>query len=89
MNRMNMREAFAKAAGLALLGGSMVLAAELPTAKSIAAEMGAGWNLGNTMELIGVQPIPTKALIDSVKKAGFKTIRFPPPGACTPTRPRT
>lgn len=77
MNRMNMREAFAKAAGLALLCGSTVLAAELPTAKSIAAEMGAGWNLGNTMELIGVQPIPTKALIDSVKKAGFKTIRIP------------
>jgi len=49
----------------------------LPTAKSIATEMGVGWNLGNTLELIGVQPIPTKALIDSVKKAGFKTIRIP------------
>lgn len=49
----------------------------LPTAKSIAAEMGMGWNLGNTMELIGVQPIPTKVLFDSVKAAGFKTVRIP------------
>lgn len=49
----------------------------LPNAKSIAAEMGMGWNLGNTMELIGVQPIPTKVLFDSVKAAGFKTVRIP------------
>jgi hypothetical protein len=39
--------------------------------------MGAGWNLGNTMELIGVQPTPTKTLFDSVKAAGFKTVRIP------------
>jgi hypothetical protein len=49
----------------------------LPTAKSIAAEMGVGWNLGNTMELIGVQPTPTKTLFDSVKAAGFNTVRIP------------
>ncbi|NLE02358.1 MAG: glycoside hydrolase family 5 protein [Fibrobacter sp.] len=60
-----------------VLAVSFTGAADLPTAKSIAAEMGAGWNLGNTMELINVQPIPTKILIDSVKMAGFKTIRIP------------
>lgn len=54
----------------------------LPTAKSIAGEMGIAWNIGNTMEAIGGpttwgNPVPTKLLIDSVKAAGFKTIRIP------------
>jgi hypothetical protein len=63
---------------IALISAGASVAQNLPTAKSIAAEMGAGWNLGNTMELpVWHQPIPTKALIDSVKKAGFKTIRIP------------
>jgi hypothetical protein len=61
---------------LALLAGA-ARAQNLPTAKSLAAEMGMGWNLGNTMELVGVQPIPTKTLFDSVKAAGFKTVRIP------------
>ncbi len=62
---------------LALVSPGFTIAQDLPTAKSIAAEMGAGWNLGNTMELINVQPIPTKTLFDSVKTAGFKTVRIP------------
>jgi len=66
-----------KAAGLALLAAGLANAQTLPTAKSLAAEMGIGWNLGNTMELIGVQPVPTKTLFDSVKAAGFKTVRIP------------
>ena len=66
-----------RAAGLALVAAGMANAATLPTAKSLAAEMGVGWNLGNTMELNGVQPIPTKVLFDSVKAAGFKTVRIP------------
>jgi aryl-phospho-beta-D-glucosidase BglC (GH1 family) len=54
----------------------------LPTAKSIAAEMGMAWNLGNTMEAIGGptawgNPFPTQQLMDSVKAAGFNTIRIP------------
>lgn len=63
------------AMAVALAGAST--AQVLPTAKTIASEMGVGWNLGNTMELIGVQPVPTKALFDSVKAAGFKTVRIP------------
>jgi hypothetical protein len=62
---------------LAMLMVGLSQAQTFPTAKQIAAEMGVGWNLGNTMELIGVQPIPTKALFDSVKAAGFKTVRIP------------
>lgn len=55
---------------------------DLPTAKSIAAEMGLAWNIGNTMEAPGDptswgNPLPTQQLIDSVKAAGFKTIRIP------------
>jgi len=62
---------------IVLVPVSLTIAQDLPTAKSIAAEMGAGWNLGNTMELINVQPIPAKTLFDSVKAAGFKTVRIP------------
>lgn len=61
---------------------SSILAQDLPTAKSIAAEMGIAWNIGNTMEAIGGptswgNPVPTQQLIDSVKAAGFNTIRIP------------
>lgn len=55
---------------------------DLPTAKELAGEMGFAWNIGNTMEAIGGptswgNPVPTQQLIDSVKAAGFKTIRIP------------
>ncbi|URZ07664.1 cellulase family glycosylhydrolase [Clostridium felsineum] len=52
----------------------------------IVTSMGAGWNLGNQLEAILNQtpgetnwgnPVITKALIQEVKKAGFKTIRIP------------
>ncbi|MBN1760188.1 MAG: glycoside hydrolase family 5 protein [Chitinispirillaceae bacterium] len=54
----------------------------LPTAKSLAAEMGAGWNIGNTMEAPGGatgwgNPVPSRRLIDSVKASGIKTVRIP------------
>jgi len=69
-------------AGIALGAASLSMAADLPTAKSIAAEMGVGWNIGNSMEVPGNptnwgNPIPTQKLIDSVKAAGFKTVRIP------------
>ena len=70
-------ESAKRVACAALISTALSFGQALPTAKSIAAEMGAGWNLGNTMELNGVQPIPTKALFDSVKAAGFKTVRIP------------
>ncbi|MEU4424409.1 cellulase family glycosylhydrolase [Actinoplanes sp. NPDC024001] len=52
----------------------------------LVADMGAGWNLGNTLEasINGVpsetawgNPTVTQAFIDRVRAAGFKTIRIP------------
>ncbi|MFZ2988872.1 glycoside hydrolase family 5 protein [Ideonella sp.] len=48
----------------------------------LAAQMGTGWNLGNTLEAIGGEtawgnPKTSQAMIDAVKAAGFKTIRIP------------
>ncbi|WZL90408.1 cellulase family glycosylhydrolase [Salinimicrobium sp. 3283s] len=45
-------------------------------------EMGIGWNLGNSLEAIGGEtawqnPVVTQKLIDSVKAAGFNTVRIP------------
>jgi endoglucanase len=44
--------------------------------------MGIGWNLGNSLDAIGGEtnwgnPLVTQQLINSVKAAGFKTIRLP------------
>ncbi len=52
------------------------------TSVQLAALMGAGWNLGNSLEAIGGEtawgnPAVTQTLINSVKAAGFKTIRIP------------
>src|SRR5690349_15598642 len=52
----------------------------------LVADMGAGWNLGNSLEASanGIpsetawnNPTVTQALIDRVRAAGFKTIRIP------------
>lgn len=66
--------------------------AEMRNISSVAltAEMGIGWNLGNSLEAIAVNgddfsgnetswgnPVITKALIDQVKAAGFNTVRIP------------
>ena len=44
--------------------------------------MGAGWNLGNSLEATGGEtawgnPAVTQKLLDAVKAAGFKTVRIP------------
>ncbi len=44
--------------------------------------MGAGWNLGNSLEATGGEtawgnPATTQALMNTVKAAGFKTVRIP------------
>ncbi len=54
----------------------------LPTAGQIANEMTVGWNLGNTLEAIGGESAwgagrTSQQLIDSVKAAGFNTVRLP------------
>lgn len=72
----------AKAVGVAALAtAAMTQAQTLPTAKSIAAEMGYGWNLGNTLETPGGAPywaqLPNQSVINVVKSAGFKTVRIP------------
>lgn len=52
------------------------------TPAELVKDMGIGWNLGNSLEAIGGEtkwgnPITTQRLIDSVKAAGFKSVRIP------------
>jgi hypothetical protein len=61
---------------------SMHTWAQLPTAQQIASRMKVGWNMGNTLEAIcGEQAwggaYTTQLLIDSVKAAGFNSVRLP------------
>jgi aryl-phospho-beta-D-glucosidase BglC (GH1 family) len=56
--------------------------AQLPTARQVADQMKVGWNLGNTFEAIGGEYAwgaahTSQQLIDSVKNAGFNTVRLP------------
>ena len=65
---------------LAIAGTLSATAATLPTAKEIQANMGMGFNIGNSMEVPDDptgwgNPYPTQALLDSVKAAGFNTVR--------------
>jgi endoglucanase len=55
---------------------------QLPTAQYIAGQMKVGWNMGNTLEAICGETAwggayTTQRLIDSVKAAGFNTVRLP------------
>lgn len=52
------------------------------TSVALTQKMGAGWNLGNTLEAIGSEtawgnPEASQKLINAVKAAGFDTIRLP------------
>jgi endoglucanase len=57
------------------------------TAKELVSKITVGWNLGNTLDATGGSglssetswgnPKTTKAMIDTVKKAGFNTVRIP------------
>lgn len=56
--------------------------AQLPTAPELAKRMHVGWNLGNTLEAICDESAwgagrTSQKLIDSVKAAGFNTVRIP------------
>lgn len=69
-------------AALALAAVGMASAADLPTAKQVAQDMGVAWNNGNSLEvpkdpLAWGNPLPTQKLIDQVKASGFKTVRLP------------
>ena len=68
-------------------------AATMRPAKEIVKDMGVGWNLGNSLDAKMTNlslysspaeyetgwgnPITTKAMIDKIREAGFKTIRIP------------
>ena len=52
------------------------------TSKDFTGLMGVGWNIGNSLDAIGGEtewgnPLITQKLIDSVKSAGFNTVRIP------------
>ena len=75
------RSIFGIVCGAVLFAGA-VSAATLPTAKEVQANMGMGFNIGNSMEVpnnptLWGNPYPTQALLDSVKAAGFSTVRIP------------
>jgi aryl-phospho-beta-D-glucosidase BglC (GH1 family) len=63
----------------------------LPTAAQVAAQIKVGWNLGNTLEATPCgetawgNPMATQAFIDSVKAAGFNSIRIPAAWDCHTT----
>ncbi len=66
----------------ASLMGASALFADLPTAAQVQANMGMGYNIGNTMEVPGNPTgwgniFPTQAYLDSIKAAGFNTVRIP------------
>ncbi|MFC8800376.1 glycoside hydrolase family 5 protein [Promicromonospora sp. NPDC057138] len=77
------------AVGLSATGWTTRASADTVTplnASQIVADMGAGWNLGNSLEANSNgypsetawnNPTVTQALIDTVHAAGFKTIRIP------------
>lgn len=65
-----------------LFVGFSVSSQNFPTAAELAKDMTIGWNLGNTLEATGGETnwgnaLTTQRLIDSVKAAGFNTVRIP------------
>jgi len=60
---------------------STTVKAELPTAQQLAGKMKIGWNLGNMLEATWMgrnyQATTYQRTIDSVKLAGFNTVRLP------------
>lgn len=69
------------ASAAAFMAGPAV-SEDLPTANSVARQMGVGWNIGNSLEvpndpLAWGNPLPAKQLVDLVKNSGFSTIRIP------------
>ena len=72
--------------GLAIVASSsLALAADLPKASTLVSKMGFGFNIGNTLEVPANQggptgwgnPMPSQAYVDSIKAAGFSTVRLP------------
>jgi aryl-phospho-beta-D-glucosidase BglC (GH1 family) len=79
------------AAVLSLVSKTAQAQTTLPTASQVAAQIKVGWNLGNTLEATPCgetawgNPMVTQAFIDSVKAAGFNSIRIPVAWDCHAT----
>jgi len=68
--------------GCSILAAAGIACAALPKSSDLVADMGMGYNIGNTMEVpedptLWGNVFPTKRYIDSVKAAGFNTVRIP------------
>ncbi|CDM69884.1 putative Endoglucanase A [Clostridium bornimense] len=79
--------------GALMGNGEKAQAAQMKTAKEVVKDMGVGWNLGNSLDSTGTwlgnngdptsyetawgNPKTTKAMINKIKEAGFKTVRIP------------
>ena len=79
--------------GALMGSGEKVQAAQMKSAKEVVKDMGVGWNLGNSLDSTGSwlgnngdptsyetawgNPKTTKAMINKIKEAGFKTVRIP------------
>ncbi|MCF0223522.1 MAG: glycoside hydrolase family 5 protein [Fibrobacter sp.] len=77
-----MKNGVAKSLIASLAASTVALATTLPTAAEIQKNMGMGYNVGNSMEVPNDptawgNPYPTQELLDSVKAAGFSTVRIP------------
>lgn len=78
---MNSRTIIGMACAATLMSASMAFAA-LPKATEILPKMGLGFNIGNSMDVPNNptawgNPFPTQDLMDSIKAAGFNTVRIP------------
>lgn len=68
--------------GAILSTAALGTAATLPTAQEVQKNMGLGFNIGNSMDVPNDptawgNPFPTQDLMDSIKAAGFNTVRIP------------
>ncbi|SHL18906.1 glycoside hydrolase family 5 protein [Fibrobacter sp. UWEL] len=78
---MNYSRLLGLTAGLSLMAGVSAFAA-FPKSADLVTKMGFGFNIGNSMEVPNDptgwgNPFPTKDLMDSIKAAGFSTVRIP------------
>lgn len=73
---------FALKTGAVLMFGASLSFAALPKANDLVADMGLGYNIGNTMEVPGNptawgNDFPTAEYVKAIKAAGFNTVRIP------------
>lgn len=77
---MNFKNLFGITCAFGLAAATSVFA--LPKSATLVADMGMGFNIGNTMEVPKDptgwgNPLPTKEYVKAIKAAGFNTVRIP------------